>query len=149
MMNSEQYNLSNLRDIVIPEPPPIWPPAPGVWLVLGGVAAIVLIIVWRFYATRRKNAYRRAGLVLLAQARSAYDISVILKRVALAVFPREQVASLHGESWINFLNRTCPRCQFPQECTIDPDSEASQELVSFARLWILKHSVSSDPCRQE
>ncbi len=113
-MDNEQYSLNNLRDIVVPDPPPFWPPAPGVWILLGIVAAVVLFLGWRLYATRKRNAYRKAGLLLLGGARTAHDVSVIMKRVALAVFPREQVASLYGDDWAMFLHKTCPRGQFPK-----------------------------------
>ena len=43
-MPEDPASLQNLHDIVVPKPPPIWPPAPGVWvlLVIGlGVARFV------------------------------------------------------------------------------------------------------------
>jgi hypothetical protein len=115
---------------------------------LGIVAIGVLIICWRYYAARRNNAYRRAGLALLGEARTVYDISVLLKRVALAVSPREQVASLYGETWITFLNRTCSRSHFSKIGTTESDTKASQELIELARVWIKYHHVPSDPTLQ-
>ena len=140
-MNSEPYSLSNLRDIVVPDPPPFWPPAPGVWVVLGIVTAVVLIVCWRFHAAWKRNAYRRAGLALLGGATSAHGFAVILKRVALAVFPREQVASLYGKDWVAFLNMTCSRSDFSEVRTTDPSAEASQELIALAGIWIRHHRV--------
>ena len=96
-MDENQYSLSNLRDIIVPDAPPIWPPAPGIWVALGIVVGIVLLIVWRLYKARKRNAYRRAGLQLLSGTETVHDVSVLLKRVALAAFPREQVASLYGD----------------------------------------------------
>ena len=78
---------------------------------IAGVA--ILVYQWRLRRhfmerlddvdRRQENAYRRAGLALLARAETAHEISVILIRVALAAFPREQAASLVGEDWRGFL----------------------------------------------
>jgi hypothetical protein len=141
MMINEQYSLENLRDIVVPDPPPFWPPAPGVWVMLGIVTAAVLIVFWRLHVARKRNAYRRAGLGLLEEARTANDISVLLKRVALAVFPREQVASLYGKDWIAFLNRTCSRSHFSEMGATNSNTELSQELIEIAGIWIRHHRI--------
>jgi hypothetical protein len=108
---------------------------------LGIVTAVVLIVCWRLQAVWRHNAYRRAGLALLEGARTVNDISVLLKRVALAVFPREQVASLYGEGWVAFLHRTCPRSYFSALVTSDASAKADEELVELADIWIRHHHV--------
>ncbi len=140
-MNSDSYSLSNLRDIVVPKPPPFWPPAPGVWVVLAIVTAVMLVLCWRLYAARRRNAYRRAGLALLGGAGTVHDVSVLLKRVALAVFPREQVASLYGKDWVVFLNRTCSQSTLSEIATTDSGVAASQELIEHAGVWIRRHRI--------
>ncbi len=140
-MNSEQYSLNNLRDIVVPHPPPFWPPAPGVWVVLGVVAATVLIVWWRRHLIQKRNAYRSAGLVLLGDARTVHDVSVVLKRVALAVFPREQVASLYGRDWVAFLKTTCSQTSFSEIAGTEYSAEASQALIELAGFWIRFHRI--------
>ena len=146
-MDSEQYSLSNLRDIVVPDPPPFWPPAPGVWVVLGILTAVVAIACWRLFGAWRRNGHRRAGLALLGGADTAHDVSVILKRVALAVFPRRQVASLYGEAWISFLNMTCPGSDLSAMGTLDSNARASQELLQRADIWIRQHRVPGGQTR--
>jgi hypothetical protein len=142
-MTNQVYSLSKLHDIVVPEPVSWWPPAPGVWVLLCLAAVVVIALAWRFLRSWRSNAYRRAGLALLADAGTAYDISVILKRVALAAFPREQVASLHGQDWAAFLNQTCTQCDFLKVLT---DETASEKLMAQSRVWITRHStVRSEP----
>ena len=140
-MSSEPYSLSNLRDIVVPDPPPFWPPAPGVWSVLGIVTAVVLIVCWRYNAIRKRNAYRRAGLALLDDASTVHDVSVVLKRVALAAFPREQVASLYGRDWVALLKKTCSRTSFSEITGTEYSAEASQALIELAGFWIRFHSI--------
>jgi len=144
-VDSEQYSLSNLRDIVIPDPPPFWPPAPGAWVALAIVVAVVLFVGWRLYMTRKRNAYRRVGLLLLSGAKTAHDVSVVMKRVALAAFPRELVASLYGEEWVAFLHKTCPRHHFTELVRTDAGAESDQVLIGLAGVWIRYHRVPESP----
>jgi hypothetical protein len=141
-MNEQEASLSNLRDIVVPEPPPFWPPAPGVWVALIIAVAVLLAFVLWWQRARAKSAYRRAGLALLPGARTARDIDVILKRVALAVFPRSQVAPLYGDEWAAFLEDTCSRARFAALVATDPSAEASPELRQVAGSWIRHHHVT-------
>lgn len=138
-MDSDQYSLSNLRDIFIPEAPPYWPPAPGVWVAIGFVVVLVVIIGLRLRAVRKRNAYRKAGLLLLQSAISSHDVAVVIKRVALAVFPREQVASLYGDDWVAFLHESCPENQFSAMYASDAGAASNAELVELAGIWILHH----------
>jgi len=140
-MDGDQYSLSNLRDIFIPDPPLFWPPAPGAWVALGMVLAILLFIAWRLHTVRKRNAYRKAGLLLLRSAETAYDVAVVVKRVALAVFPREQVASLYGQDWVEFLHESCPRSHFTAMLAIEAGDVPDTEVVKLASIWIRHHRV--------
>ncbi len=137
-----QASLKDLRDIAVPEPPPFWPPAPGVWVVLIIAVAVLLALILWWHRARARSAYRRAGLALLPGARTARDIDVILKRVALAVFPRPQVAPLYGDDWVAFLEATCTRARFAALVAADPSAEASPERRQVAGTWIRHHHVS-------
>jgi hypothetical protein len=106
-MTSDPYSLDNLRDIVEPASIPWWPPAPGVWLLLGLVAvwmAAGLVLWWVHW---QRQAYRRAGLRELREiaarlghaperAAALVDLAALLKRVALVAYAREQVSALRG-----------------------------------------------------
>jgi hypothetical protein len=140
---SDPASLDNLHDIAVPAAPPLWPPAPGAWVALVVVvaAALALVLWWR--AVRARSAYRRAGLDLLAEARTARDVNVALKRVALAVFPRARVASLYGADWAAFLASTCSRASFETIAASDPFDEASRELRDLAGTWIRQHRAPS------
>jgi hypothetical protein len=141
-MNGQEASLSNLRGILEPEPPPFWPPAPGVWVALIIAVAVLLAFVLWWQRARARSAYRRAGLSLLAGARTARDIDVILKRVALAVFPRPTVAPLYGDDWVAFLEATCSQARFAALGAVDPSAEASTELRQMAGTWIRQHRVT-------
>ena len=141
----ERYSLDNLRDIVLPEPPALWPPAPEVWLLLVVVVAAGATLLYQWRRQRQANAYRRAGLELLHRAATLHEISVILKRVALAAFPREQVASLYGEEWAAFLRQTYGRRDFSPLVQVTPDTPADNKARRLAATWIRHHRVPRGP----
>jgi hypothetical protein len=137
----EPLGLGGLHDIVLPPTPPLWPPGDGFWVALL-LLGLALVVGWRWRRHwQRRNAYRVAGLGLLAQAQTVYDVSVVLKRVALAAWPREQVASLHGTEWVRFLNRTCRRCRFAEDDLGQPDAAVGRALRDHAERWIRGHQV--------
>ena len=107
--------LDQLQDIV--EPPPIsMAPATWGWTLLAVLVVAILGLALRAWLRhRRATAYRRAALAELrsfAPALSAGEpsalarLEVLLRRTALAAFPRAEVATLSGDAWSGFLERT-------------------------------------------
>ena len=105
--------LLELRDIHPPAAAAPWPPAPGWWLLAGLLLISVVVGLLLWY---RRGALRRAARIELGKiherfvnhgesARLALELSMLLRRVALARFPRREVASLHGGEWLGFLDR--------------------------------------------
>lgn len=142
MMDNAAYSLDKLHDIVSPPEPGIWPPASGVWVALGLVAVLLVVLCVWLVRRRRRGAYRRAGLALLANAATAHDISVVLKRVALVAFPRPEVAPLHGQDWVDFLHRTGPRAEFDFLLADDPRQPVPTAARASAARWIRRHRPS-------
>jgi len=142
-MPQDAASLQNLRDIVVPEPPPVWPPAPGVWVLLVIVLAVVLALFLWWWRASQKNAYRRAGLALLEGARTSREINIVLKRVALAAWPRAEVAPLYGADWAEFLDGSCPRTRFSSLGMIDDGAEPSKDAQRLAQTWIRHHRAPS------
>jgi len=138
-MPQDPASLQNLRDIAVPEPPPLWPPAPGVWVLLIIVLAVLIALALWWRRARTRNAYRRAGLALLKNARTVRDVNIIVKRVALAAFPRSTVAPLWGDEWVAFLDGTCSRVRFASLDETEAEAEASSKLQSTAGAWIRHH----------
>ncbi len=110
-----------LRDIHLPPPPGWWPPAPGWWAVLAVmVIAGLWGIWWRTRARRRRSAVAQATLELTRMradaattpAQLAAELSALLRRVCISLFPRQQVASLTGDSWLQFLDGICGGREF-------------------------------------
>ena len=152
-------NVAELRDIHLPKPPGIWPLAPG-WYLL-----ILLLVLGSYlgYCRHRRLRPRREALKLLADYERQYarqvspalisaNISELLKRVALVYFPRQDVASLHGMGWIDFLSRTSKKIDFHAVSGLLLDlpyrnencaSVDLQALFRSARAWIKQRGV---PC---
>jgi len=114
-MNPPESNpLTALKDIQLPLPPGWWPPAPGWWLLLMLVVAVIGFgaCIYR----RRQLAIRPVKLALaelyqldlhsrdpLVRRQVLSALAVILRRFCLVVFPRQQVAGLYGQAWLDFL----------------------------------------------
>lgn len=94
--------LAGLRGFYEP-PPPSWMPQTAGWYVTFVVIALLLAWVWwRQYRRWRRNRYRREALREL-ETIETQAIPELMKRVALAAWPRTAVASLSGDSWIHFV----------------------------------------------
>lgn len=139
-VSADPTNLTYLHDIVLPEAPGFWPPAQGFWILVALVLMLILTAAWQILRSRQRNAYRRAGLILLASAKTVYEVNVILKRVALAAFPRATVAHLHGEPWRHFLESTCRSQTFAALQQGADDRPPDQALLTAARTWIRRHT---------
>ncbi len=112
--------VQQMRDIRLPEPHFWWPPAPGWWL-LGILSGALLLGLGMFLY--RKSQLRRLALGELEGIRQrfrqdgdrrelAMALNVLLRRVALTRHPRREVAPLHGEAWLEFLDRTGGHSRF-------------------------------------
>jgi hypothetical protein len=104
----------DLRDIHLPPDPGLWPPAPGWWLLAGMMIVLLAIAALLGRRTLLKRRRRHSMLMELGRLdgsevtgpQLAAGVSEVLKRVALTRYPRAEVASLTGESWLAFLDRT-------------------------------------------
>jgi hypothetical protein len=150
-LNPDAASLDNLRDIVVPPPVPWWPPAPGWWLILATLAVLAGWFAVRRWRRYRAAAYRRAALRELAGATGVATAAEILKRTALAAYPRTQVASLSGSAWCRWLESTAG---IPVPGTVaealaegvfdQTDGQQVADVKAFAAEWIRTHR-----CRTE
>lgn len=115
--------LAQLKDIHLPPPIHWWPLAPG-WYLL--ILLMALFTAWslnKLYRRYLRAQPKRMALKLLAEYQQSYEkdknsqmtsarLSELLRRVALAYYPRSQVASLKGEAWIEFLNQSAKNVDF-------------------------------------
>lgn len=107
--------LSQLRDIHYPNAISFWPPAIGWYISCGFFLFCVLLSFILYYWYRKKTQMRRLLLQKISQLKMSAgekeasifaELSVLLKRAALYAFPREEVASLYGKAWLEFLDKT-------------------------------------------
>ena len=119
-------NALPLRDLHLPDAIGWWPLAPGWWLVLAIVAAVLGYILWRLYKRWQFNAPRRFALRELARYEAAFlehrdpvtlgkQVSELLRRGMLAYAPRDEVAGLTGEAWLAWLDNGMPVPYFHTE----------------------------------
>ncbi len=119
-------NQLPLRDLHLPEAIGWWPLAPGWWaiivLVLFGLGWLIL----RAWRVRQFNAPRRYAVRALGAFEAEYithrnpvalgqQVSELLRRSMIAYAPRQEVAGLTGESWLEWLDRDLPVPYFHTE----------------------------------
>lgn len=150
-MNTDPASLENLRDIAVPPPVSWWPPAPGWWVVLATLGVVGLALGWRAWLAWKKNAYRRQALRELGRAATPQEIAEILKRTALAAFPRSNVASLSGDAWCSWLGSSCGtnvpsavQATLTESVFGGANNASLEELRAYASKWIEHHGEGAE-----
>lgn len=105
--------LAQLAPERAPAPPSWWPPAPGWWvlIVLVALAVGVAIWWWRTSTSLRLRRQRRVALkeldriavTIIEPQLVANAIQNLLRRFALTLFNRTDVATLSGDAWLCFV----------------------------------------------
>ena len=147
-------DLSRLNPIVMPDAVGALPLAPG-WKILIGVALVALAwLAWRASKAWWANRYRRAALrelrALQQEPERLQELPALLKRAALAAWPRRRVASLSGSAWQQFLDSTNPgggfragpaglleRLAYAGPDALTPDQQS--EVCDACRDWLRRH----------
>ena len=112
-----EFDFSLLRDIhegVPPEDYSFW----WLWIVFGiVVAAVIFYVLYRLFPLF--VAYLRLRRIDIKSEAFVPLVNYWLKETALIMYPRERIAGLCGERWLEFLDRRiqCPsrRISFPTE----------------------------------
>lgn len=147
-----------LRDIHLPDAISWWPPAIGWWL----LPIVILAIIFTVYQLMKlkkqaltKPVYKKTALLELQRIRNDFNdtqnsinqlraISTLLRRIVLSYLPRETVASLTGEQWINQLNALSQDTFFSNDLAIfltcapyKPSADFNQvDLLNICEQWI-------------
>jgi Domain of unknown function (DUF4381) len=157
-------SLEGLADIVLPSPVSFVPRTLGWYLVLALFLALVAAAVLHFRRRRAANLYRRQALAELeaivvrlgekgGRQELAARLPELLKRVALHVEPRAEVASLVEDDWLALLDgmhrgeafregpgQILPRLAYGSHAFVFSVPRADIDaLVRLSREWIRKH----------
>ncbi|SCY44237.1 DUF4381 domain-containing protein [Desulfoluna spongiiphila] len=164
---TDPTSLENLHDIIPMAPQPLWPPAPG-WYVVAWVTAAAAVWLCVTATLRwRKNRYRREALaeldLITRGDNTAWEnltlLPALVKRTALAAYGRKAVASLTSDNWLAFLDRSLPTSDFtegagrllvdipyqPNESLASRDPAEAKALVRLVETWIKKHNAEAMP----
>lgn len=149
-MAAEVPGFDDMHDIVVSDPISWWPLAPGWYVVLCILAISGVCWAFKWLREWQANQYRREALRELDEI-SPEDLPSLMKRVSISVWPREKVAALSGDTWLQFLDQSGNTKEFTQgagrflldlsynpDCQITPDSQEYQQLLKLVRRWI-KH----------
>jgi hypothetical protein len=168
MKSNDPASLQNLNDIVMPASVGWWPLASG-WYFLLALSLVALAgFSYRLLQHWLKNRYRREALDELQllensiQKSSEKDaglrqVPVLLKRTALSVYPRSDVASLTGKDWIGFLNSglktpvftesiagTLEKVAYSTAAQGPADSASITALLTASRHWLKNHQAEAN-----
>jgi hypothetical protein len=150
--------VAGLVDIPLPPEVSLWPETWASRIAIVVLFVGVVIAVLQFVQHRRANRYRREALSELtrmergaaAPADLLAQLSLLLRRTALAAFPREEVAPLAGTAWLSFLDRTSGGRQFSEGGRLlatgpyrqaPPTDAEVHSLTVLTRQWIRGHHV--------
>jgi hypothetical protein len=133
--------------------------APG-WYVLGALAMLLLMwftgFLWRNY---QRNRYRRRALKEIENSKQhyaaagmegnmLYETNMLLKRIAMARYGRNDTAGMKGEEWIEFLNKSSGDEIFDETDTAllqelysgkKHEHKSIMDFIQKAKTWIRKH----------
>ncbi len=155
-----------LKDIHLPSNPSIWPLALGWWLL---IAVLLVLVVWLFFVIRKSLLVRKHKRMLfneLAQLEQKLkdspdkdliaETNILLRRIALAYYPEARVASLTGDDWLAFLDKSGNTQNFSKgagRILIDAPYRSGQlenyngeEFISLIRNWVRRNAQKVGGC---
>lgn len=152
-----------LRDIHYPDVVSWWPLALGWWLLLLLVVLLALAIVY-FY--KKKQAYKNSK-ELHSRLQFEYikqdwqqhrdnkqllnDLSSLLRRISINFYSREEVASLAGNRWLEFLDKHVDNHEFSRGAGLvfkdapykQQEAINAQQLLELCETWVNNISQGS------
>jgi hypothetical protein len=153
--------LAQLKDIHLPDAISWWPLAPGWYGLMVLALLFACALIYLIYKHHHNALAKKQALVLLNSYIMQYEkdrnaqlasarISELLRRVALVYYPRHEVASLHGDAWVEFLNQSSKKINFnPVKSMLLESPFKTAEtinlnpLIQRTKAWIIQRRV---PC---
>ena len=157
--------LRRMADIAVP-PPISMVPATWGWALLAALVVLLLAYaLWLWVRHRARNLYRRQAIAELSSLEASIGhlegrqhavaaLPAIVKRTALAAWPRPTVAALNGKAWADFLKvhagkaaiddasyRFFAETEYRSKDAASLDEASLRRLIVAARLWVEGHDV--------
>ncbi|MCW3171161.1 DUF4381 domain-containing protein [Shewanella subflava] len=152
-VNQAASPLAQMHDIALPETVSSLPIAPGYWMVLLLIVAILSWILKKGLKKYRYHAPRRMALAMLNAMDSnantfASEVNSLLKRTAMTYLPRQSLAHLNGQPWFDWLDKRLPTHHqgmigpllFKRHQQNGLTREDNQQLLTLAVLWLANSS---------
>ena len=146
-----------LRDIHLPDAVGFWPLAYGWWILVFLFVVMIALSIFLYYRNQRKR-YSAISLAKkeLAEIQETFsrdnnperlvrEVSILIRRLAISLFPRTDVAHLTGDSWLQFLDQQVEGHPFSTgegRILVDAPyrrnfvSEDVESIVRHCALWI-------------
>ena len=147
-----------LRDIHLPQEISWWPPAIGWWL-LAALLPLAGWLAYRLFKRLNRNAAIKKALKIAKQhlatietdgnmgsMQKLCELSVLIRRVAISVAPRSEVAGLTGSAWLAFLDsgfKDAPFSEGVGRLLVDapyrktpPTEPEISDLIDLCRDWL-------------
>lgn len=144
-------SLDRMHDIVVPTPIPWWPPAPGWYVVIAILVGGLVVSGCLLFQRWRAHAYRRQAVQELAASTTVAEVSEVLRRTALVIASRTEVANQVGAKWPDWLAEHAEvtmservRGQLTRGAYARrEDAEDVRELKDYSVRWIKSHPAKS------
>ena len=177
-MDNEEL-LAQLADIHLPAEISYWPPAPGWWILTILLVGSIIYLIHRMVQLRNlrlvcqhalaelDNCYQRFARSEepdLSSLRLRYvnEFNSVMRRVALVHFPQANVASLGGDTWVDFIREKGDSSElneeiasalsfgrFQTQCDVDVDAMNSLGQAWITSLYLGKQTNSEHEERND
>ena len=113
-------DVSGLKGLHVPSSPDIFPLAIGWWisiilLILLFLCVYFMLFKWFYSLKRQVSSNIRQIEKIKNNKEMLKKINQLAKRVAIARFGREKVASLYEDEWIDFMNKMAQKEIFSKD----------------------------------
>ncbi len=117
MNEQAQQLLQQMRPLHLPEQIGWWPLAPAWYVLFVSILLCLALLVFFALTHKRNSLFKKQALAELAFIEQQFNenpghtnqslqaLSLLLKQVALTLLPRQSVSALHGEAWLEQLDK--------------------------------------------
>ncbi len=144
----------DLKDIHEPAAISGWPPAIGWWLLAMVIPLLMVLSIWIYKRLSRRTAIKTAYKILaeikqdatLDNLQTLRELSVLIRRVAISVSPRDLAAGLTGRQWLAFLDRSVKGMPFSEGIgqlladapyrKMSPTDQEVYQLIELCQNWL-------------